>query len=59
MITDEDPAMKYLESLHDEVDTLSVDLALNLKEALLSMKLPEVPHYQTREPQGNMPSPLA
>ena len=51
--------MKHLESMHDEVDTLSIDLAHNVKEALLSLKLPDAPHDQTREPQGDMPSPLA
>ena len=51
--------MKHLEAMHDEVDSLSIDLALNVKEALLSLKVPEAPHYQTRDPQGNMPSPLA
>ncbi len=51
--------MRHLESLHDEVDSCCIDLALNLKEALLTLKVPDVPRYQTREPQGDMPSPLA
>jgi hypothetical protein len=34
-----------LEGLHDEIDNCCIELALNVKEALLSLKMPDAPHF--------------